>query len=73
MYCCQPCSIAQHGTGALEHPAAGRFAAPCAARRSVGRLLDTPALGATQGKGVMGAGERGGRGADVIPEGLSEE
>ena len=44
MYCCQPRVIAQHGTGALEHPAAGRFAALCAARRSVGRLLDTPAL-----------------------------
>ena len=41
MYCCQPCVIAQHGTGALEHPAAGRFAALCAALRPVGRLLDT--------------------------------
>ena len=44
LYCCQPCVIAQHGTGALEHPATGRFAALCAAPRSVGRLLDTPAL-----------------------------
>ena len=44
MYCCQPCVISQHGTGALEHPTAGRFAALCAARRPAGRLLDTLAL-----------------------------
>ena len=44
MYCCQPRVIAQDGTGALEHPAAGRFARLCAARRPVGRLLDIPAL-----------------------------